>query len=146
MIVTKDSQGLFSFWKVLMKSHIHDYNFYGVIYWNIISNHYFWIHFFCWYYDLMISQLISEHIMKKHGASQFSFGYAVVRGDKNLTDQTLRVLSVHSCGLDVVSSYVKVFLCALSPRVLSTVITLRLMCLRAKLLACNNLEKCVILW
>ena len=39
--------------------------------------------------------------------------YAVVRADKNLTDQTLRVLSVHSCGLDVVSSYVKVFLCAL---------------------------------
>ena len=52
--------------------------------------------------------------MKKHGASQFSFGYAVVRADKNLTDQTLRVLSVHSCGLDVVSSYVKVFLCALA--------------------------------
>ena len=84
--------------------------------------------------------------MKKHGASKFSFGYAVVRADKNLTDQTLRVLSVHSCGLDVVSSYVKVFLCALYPRVLSTVIALRLMRLRARLLACNNLEKCVILW
>ena len=62
---------------------------------------------------LKLKQSVPEHIMKKHGASLFSFGYAVVRADKNLTDQTLRVLSVHSCGLDVVSSYVKVFLCAL---------------------------------
>ena len=62
---------------------------------------------------LTLKQSVPVHIMKKHGASQFSFGYAVVRADKNLTDQTLRVLSVHSCGLDVVSSYVKVFLCAL---------------------------------
>ena len=62
---------------------------------------------------LTLKQSVPVHIMKKHGDSQFSFGYAVVRADKNLTDQTLRVLSVHSFGLDVVSSYVKVFLCAL---------------------------------
>ena len=62
---------------------------------------------------LKLKQSAPVHIMKKHGASLFSFGYAVVRADKNLTDQTLRVLSVHSCGLNVVSSYVKVFLCAL---------------------------------
>ena len=53
-------------------------------------------------------------------------------GDKNLEDKTPTGSCVHSCGLDVVSSYVKVFLCAATDCFIPkppTVITLRLICL-----------------
>ena len=69
-------------------------------------------------------------------------------GDKNLEDKTVTGFCVHSCGLDVVSSYVKVFLCAATvcfiPKPPTVITTLRLICLQRA--DCHHaiIWKCVI--